>query len=79
MDYAKLFKTNTWAWDVERTLYFHANNTVTVKMNVIIQIILQQSDEPSRRIQDNFAPTEEDSWAGREKWSYDVVVGVGDR
>ena len=47
--------------NVERTLYFHANNTVTVKMNVIIQIILQQSDEPSRRIQDNFAPTEEDS------------------
>ena len=37
-----------------------------VKIRIIIQIILQQSDEASRGIQDSFAPTEEDSGAGRE-------------
>ena len=32
----------------------------------VIQVILQQSDEASGRLQDNSAPTEEDSGAGRE-------------
>ena len=32
----------------------------------VIQVILQQSDEASGRLQDNSPPTEEDSGAGRE-------------